>query len=272
MRKMIATWLALFCSLTVIVAAQQKQASGTNRWLERISNRSEFDQLSRTYYRGRFYALPHVMFVIDRQQHNRIYYVNSRLFAFHKDFVNATYLSLERGRTFYDNNYVNPARRFLLGTLAYQIDEDSFTFEFWEGDHLTSELLKETYNVLKSTFYAPVLFKPNSTTQEEANTGKTVPMVTAAQLALDQEYQGLNLAAGIGQLRILDKITPDPVIDRNQIVIFKETPVQLTPLSGMITTEPASPLSHVNLLAKSWSIPNAYIKNADRIFKQLEGK
>ena len=46
-------------------------------------------------------------------------------------------------------------------------------------------------------------------------------------------------------------------------MIFKEAPVQLTPLSGIITTEPASPLSHVNMLAKSWGIPNAHIKNAD---------
>src|SRR5262249_24577596 len=215
MRKMIATWLALFCSLTVIVAAQQKQAPGTNRWLERISNRSEFDKLSRTYYRGRFYALPHVMFVIDRRQHDRIYYVNSRLFAFHKDFVNATYLSLERGRAFYDNNYLSSSRRFLLVPIAYQIDAASFTFEFWEGDRLTAELLKETYEVLKKTFYSPVSFKPNSTAQEEINSGKVIPMLTAAQLAIDQEYQGLNLTSGIGQLRILDKITPDTVIDRN---------------------------------------------------------
>jgi hypothetical protein len=67
-------------------------------------------------------------------------------------------------------------------------------------------------------------------------------------------------------------MTPDTVIDRNQIVIFNEAPIQLTPLSGIITTEPASPLSHVNMLAKSWAIPNAYIKNADKLFKQLEGK
>jgi phosphoenolpyruvate synthase/pyruvate phosphate dikinase len=46
----------------------------------------------------------------------------------------------------------------------------------------------------------------------------------------------------------------------------------LTPLSGVISTEPASPLSHTNLLAKSWAIPNATIKNADTLFKALEGQ
>src|SRR5262249_27310725 len=126
--------IALLCAFAAFGAGERKsQQPGTSRWLEQIGDRSDFDKLSRTYYRGRFYALPHVMFVIDRQQHDRIYYVNSRLFAFHKDFVNATYLSLERGRAFYDNNYLSSSRRFLLGTIAYQIDADSFTFEFWEG-------------------------------------------------------------------------------------------------------------------------------------------
>src|SRR4030095_10015388 len=48
--------------------------------------------------------------------------------------------------------------------------------------------------------------------------------------------------------------------------------IHLTPLSGIITTEAASPLSHVNMRARSWGIPNASIRNADKLFKQLEGK
>ena len=131
---------------------------------------------------------------------------------------------------------------------------------------------------MAGSFFAPVAYKPNSLVQEEAAreleqaSARQFSVLTASELARDQKYQPLNLGAGIGQLRIIDRMTPEIVIDRNQIVIFKEVPVQLTPLSGIITTEPASPLSHANLLAKSWSIPNAHIKNADRLFKELEGK
>jgi len=254
------------------------QPAGEVKSLERIAARADFDRLARIYYRGRFYALPHLMFVIDRRDHDRVYYVNSKRFAFHKDFVNATYLSLERGRAFYENNYLKSERRFLLGTVAFQPALDRFTFEFWEGDRLTKELLAATFAALSRTFYAPLVLKTNSSAQEavaaEVNqTAATkVPVMTAQEFASNSEYQPLNLGAGIGQLRILDRLTPDTVIDRNQIVIFKEVPVQLTPLSGIITTEPASPLSHVNMLAKSWGIPVAHIKNADKLFKQLEGK
>ena len=217
------------------------------------------------------------MFVIDRSSRNRIYYVNSRAYQFHKDFVNATYLSLERGRAFYDNNYLKADRRFILGTIAYQAADDKFTFEFWEGDRVTKGLLIETINVLKRSFVAPLYFKPNSPAQEETvneliRTDTQVLKFTASGSAADQQYQPLNLGASIGQLRIIDRIDADTIIDRNQIVIFKEVPIHLTPLSGVITTEPASPLSHVNMLARSWAIPNATIKNADTLFKALEGK
>jgi hypothetical protein len=218
------------------------------------------------------------MFVIDRRDRNRVYYVNSKQFQFHKDFVNATYLSLERGRAFYENNYIKPERRFMLGTIAYQTPMDKFTFEFWEGDRLTKDLLTEAYTALSRSFYAPLFFKANSLAHEEAasesnaSAATKVPVLTAVELARDKEYQPLNAGVGIGQLRILDRLTPDTVIDRNQIVIFKEVPVQLTPLSGIITTAPASPLSHVNMLARSWAIPNASIRNADKLFASLEGK
>ena len=259
-------------------AATAQPAAGEVKSLARITSRADFDRLSRVYYRGRFYALPHLMFVIDRRDHDRVYYVNSKRFAFHKDFVNATYLSLERGRAFYENNYLKAERRFLLGTIAYQPSLDRFTFEFWEGDRLTGDLLAAAFEALSRTFYAPLTFKANSSLHEaaaaEANkrAAPPMPVMTAQELAGNSDYQPLNLGAGIGQLRILDRLTPDTVIDRNQIVIFKEVPVQLTPLSGIITTEPASPLSHVNMLAKSWGIPVARIKNADKLFKQLEGK
>ena len=34
---------------------------------------------------------------------------------------------------------------------------------------------------------------------------------------------------------------------------------------------PSTPLSHINLLAKGWGIPNAYIRNAKELLKQYDG-
>jgi len=45
----------------------------------------------------------------------------------------------------------------------------------------------------------------------------------------------------------------------------------LPPVAGVITSQPSTPLSHINLLAKGWGIPNAYVKNAQSLFKQYDG-
>jgi hypothetical protein len=62
----------LLCSV-VVVSAQSQAVSATPKYRARLTSRAEFDRLARTYYQGRFYALPHLMFVIDRAAQNRVY-------------------------------------------------------------------------------------------------------------------------------------------------------------------------------------------------------
>ncbi|HYX28075.1 MAG TPA: hypothetical protein VE863_05875, partial [Pyrinomonadaceae bacterium] len=81
-------------------------AADAPRSMPAVHSRAEFDSLAVTYDADTPYALPHALFVIDRQNKDRIYYVNTKLYKFHKDFVNGTYLSLERGQEFFENNYL----------------------------------------------------------------------------------------------------------------------------------------------------------------------
>lgn len=268
----------LVLALTLFVGAAQASSGGSQdrearQHLQRIGSQDEFNRLARVYDGGRFQSLPHVMCVIDRRDNGRVYYIDSNAYRFHKDFVNGTYLSLERGRGFYEKNYLEPNRRFLLCTIVYQGSVNSFTFEFWEGDRLDGGLLSEAYSALSSTFFAKLAFKANSAGhQEAAREAGNVPLFVEPTAGEQSDYQALNLGAGIGQLRIVERLTEEIVLDRNQIVVLSETPVHITPVSGIITTSPASALSHVNLLARSWAIPNAYIKNAERRFGPLDGK
>lgn len=257
--------------------AQKKSASTTAKaapkFLRTIANREGFDQLSRTYYKGRFYALPHVMFVIDRASKGTVYYVNSKLYSFHKDFVNGTYLSLERGKTFFQHNYLEENRRFVLGTIAWHADAGKFTFELWEGDNASESLLTETFELLRRTFYGKLYFKPNSDAQQErASRAKGLETATTGELGETRDFLPVNEGKAVGVLRIIDRVDADTIIDRNEIVIFKESPVTLTPLTGVITVNPASPLSHVNLLTKGWGIPNASIAGADQLYSKWVGK
>ena len=240
--------------------------------LPAITSQAEFDILSVTYDANTPYALPHVMFVIDRKDNNKIYYVNKKRYSFHKDFVNGTYLSLERGREFFENNYIKPNRRFILGTLAYQTPLKRWTFEFWEGDLIPSDQIQLAYETINKTFFAPVAFKPNSLRQDEATTALAgMQRVLQSDIAKEQEYQALNVAKGLGRIHIIPKLDDHVEIGSNEILVLDEVPVNLPPVAGIITSQPSTPLSHINLLAKGWGIPNAYIKNAKELLKQYDG-
>src|SRR3984893_16399391 len=102
------------CRLAVVVLAialvqfaiEGASAQSAPRSLNSIKSQAEFDSLAVTYDPETSYALPHALFVIDRTDRNKIYYVNTRRYPFHKEFVNGTYLSLERGRVFVENHYL----------------------------------------------------------------------------------------------------------------------------------------------------------------------
>ncbi len=146
------------------------------------------------------------MIVIDRKDSNKIYYVNKKRYSFHKDFVNGTYLSLERGREFFVNNYLKPNRRFILGTIAYQTPLKRWTFEFWEGDLIPADQIQLTYEIINKSFFAPVAFKPNSLRQDEASRSLAgMQRVLQSDIAKEQEYQALNIAKGLGRIHIIRK-------------------------------------------------------------------
>ena len=240
--------------------------------LPAISSQAEFDAISITYDPNTPYALPHVMFVIDRKDNNKIYYVNKKRYSFHKDFVNGTYLSLERGREFFENNYIKPNRRFILGTLAFQTPLKRWTFEFWEGDLIPADQIQLAYDVINKTFFTPVAFKPNSLRQDEATASLAgMQRILQSDIAKEQAYQALNIAKGLGRIHIIARLDDHVEIGSNEILVLDEVPVNLPPVAGIITSQPSTPLSHINLLAKGWGIPNAYIKNAKELLKQYDG-
>jgi rifampicin phosphotransferase len=263
----------LILALLLNLPFAQTRTNLTPRHLHRLGSKADFDRLARIYYQGRFAALPHLMFAIDRAAAGKVYYINSQRYALHGEFLNANYLTLERGREFFRHNYLEETRRFILGTLAYQPKLDKYTFEFWEGDRATTALVQEAYRALQASFFAPLVFKPNSAHQEEAAAqASEIPRVSPGELNPPQDYVPLNQAKNVGVLRIVERLTDETILDRNEVVIFLEPPISLTPVSGVITTSFATPLAHVNLLAKNWGVPNAFIKDAAETYKPLVGR
>jgi rifampicin phosphotransferase len=246
------------------------------RSLPVIKTEAEFTALSKTIEGGRYASFPRVMFVIDREAKKagkKLYFVNTKLYPYHIDFIIKSYLSTKTLEELDKVNYSEPNRRFILGSLVFYPNLKRYGLEFWEGDKMTPDILKTAMTSVQGAFPKPVAFKPNSVPQSElAATIKGMDVLDTNAVYGSRPVLVLNAGKAVGRLRIVERITDDTVLEPLDIVILKESPLRLSPVAGIITTEFSTPLSHVNLLAKSWRVPNGYVKNADVTYQALTGK
>jgi hypothetical protein len=249
--------------------AMDKKPDSKKNSLVKVTSREQFDTIARTYHPNTPYAMPHAMFVIDRRAKNKIYFVNSQRYRFHKDFLLATYL-VPRGADVFKPIYIDLDRRFIVGTVAYQKTVEKWTWELWEGDLANAELLKTANEAVNSHFFEPVTYKPNSIRQEDASANLGFETISQSELNANQKYLALNAGTAVGRIHIIDKLDDTVEIGDNEIIVLKELPVSLPPVRGIIVAKPSSPLSHINILAKNWNVPNVYIKDADKLFREFD--
>ena len=86
-----------------------------------------------------------------------------------------------------------------------------------------------------------------------------VPVVDDGIIFRDVSFSALNAGEGYGRLRALE---PDDRPNPRDIVLYETLPNELSRVAGIISTQPQTPLSHVDLRAKQNKIPNAFIRDA----------
>ena len=238
----------------------------------KIENRAEFDRLARVYNPGTPLEMPHVLFVIDRERANRLYFLDTPRYALHENFVRQRGLMPGMDKATLIAQYKAPKRRFLFGTLSWQRDLPGYTYEFWEGDRLTPELLRLADATLRPAFYDALRFKTNSTLHEETARQTGLAYVTQEALLREQTFLPLNTGRAQGRLRIVASVDDTPDLSPTDIVVLDEVPAALPPVAGLVTQRPSTLLSHVNLLAKGWRIPNAYVRDAVAALRRHDGQ
>jgi rifampicin phosphotransferase len=270
-----STNLMLIVALIMIWLAPLP-ARATPSSLPAITSESQFNALARTVNAGRHAAFPQVMFIVDRGaggKATKLYFVNSKRYPFHIDYIQKATLSTQSLEELYRVSYFEPNRRFILGSVVRYPALDRYGIEFWEGDQLDKTLLMTALTALQAAFPRPLAFKPNS--QPQFDLAASLPgleTIDGNLLYGSRDALVLNAGKAVGRLRILPRITPQTVLNPGDILILDESPLTLSPVAGIITTEFSTPLAHVNLLAKSWRVPNGYLRGAGKTYAALEGQ
>lgn len=244
-------------------------------WVKGIPDEATWQTYSRTQAADQFGK-----FIIDIKT-NDIYFIDVNLFNLHADFVLGVLLkkawTAENIRE-YNRNYELNKPLFILGYITHHLKVDKWTFSFWEGDKIDAAGIAKVKKLLEQSFFMKNLaFRPDSPAQElvaKDVARRGLATLTNSELYNSSSYQAFNLGRAIGTLRVVPVGTPyeSLTFERNDIVLLQESYPDITPVAGILATTFSTPLSHVNLRATAWGIPNAGNKKAREAAKGLDGK
>jgi hypothetical protein len=213
-----------------------------------------------------------VNWLIDREQSDRVYFIDTEDFDLHFFFAEA-YLQIPglspvgNHAEFNLLNYRREGRRFVLGKLIHYIDQDLLTFEMSAGDTAGAEMIAAAFEVVAGSIFdgERLRYRPVSASQEAllGELAARIPVIRTEEVWSGQSFQPLHSRTGYGTLRFrrvaeLGGRPPGPT----DIVVLDRVPADLSLVSGVITGEFQTPLSHVNILAKSRGTPNMALRGA----------
>ncbi len=219
----------------------------------------------------------------------QIYFLNTNKHQFHYNFaydiLNVQLSISEFNRV----TYFSDERKFLAGTI---LAHDSFerqcgstglySLEFWPTDPVKVNFVVMAFQLAIAAMpFAndKLAYHPSGAIQEELFNAERdefeqngVNTILTEEIFAHVSYSPLNLGVGFGKLRLLDGSSSQPA-SITDIVIFKTLPNDLSHVAGVLSEEPQTPLSHINLKAKQNDTPNAYLRGAssdERIVPLLE--
>ncbi|GLZ34236.1 hypothetical protein Lesp02_64230 [Lentzea sp. NBRC 105346] len=227
---------------------------------------SAFNQLS-----GSLGGYSFVKVVVDRQT-KTIHFLNNARYAFHAYYIGVEILGVSqedmqaRIDEYNQGFYHDPDRRFFLGILSMHIrgEKRIFSLETVEVDTMSVEMIRFFHGFVRDHLdpALPLLFKPANHLQEQAVAAipaDELPRILAHELFSSAQFVALNPGKARGRLRAFrteDEYRKN-TLEWYDIVVMHRVPDDIPRLAGIINAEHTTPLSHTNVLATGWSIPNA---------------
>ncbi|MEV7042077.1 PEP/pyruvate-binding domain-containing protein [Amycolatopsis sp. NPDC051061] len=208
-----------------------------------------------------------VKVVVDREN-SVIHFLNDARHSFHAIYIGEEILGVpeERVRAEIDaynqDFYHAPDRRFLLGILA--LHPQMLSLETVEVDTMPAELIRE-FHAFVARYVDPALplvFKPANQLQERIVREippSELPRVFAHELFSTALFVALNPGTATGRLRAFRSEAEyrAATLDWSDIIVMDRVPDDIPRLAGIVNARHTTPLSHTNVLATGWQIPNA---------------
>ncbi|MEV6315400.1 PEP/pyruvate-binding domain-containing protein [Streptomyces sp. NPDC051776] len=223
---------------------------------------------------------PYLKVIVDRER-STWHVLDTAVHPFHVNYIAVTILGMDldeldaRLDAFNASVYTDPERRFLLGILSLHTDPENddrpfLVLETTEADTMHGALLEEFYTFVRERLDGrlPLLLKPANHRQEQELTAVSdvrVPRILSHQLFGNRTRTPLNPGEAVGRLRYFR--SPEEYREAasglgwSDIVAMDCVPDDVPRVAGFINAAPITPLSHTNVLASGWGIPNAIVRD-----------
>lgn len=224
---------------------------------------------------GNMAGYPFVKVVVERET-RKVHFINNDKYVFHADYIAEEIQGVPRATVrariddFNKQVYLSPTRPYFLGILSLharhgQAAERFFALETVEVDNMDREMLLTFFNVVKAHLDAtlPLVLKPANHAQEsDVATIDPVelPRMYNYELFATKDYVALNAGEATGRLRTFTEESykrEAHTLKWYDIVVMDRVPDNIPRVSGIINSQHTTPLSHTNVLASGWQIPNA---------------
>ncbi|MEV0522127.1 PEP/pyruvate-binding domain-containing protein [Streptomyces sp. NPDC050439] len=237
---------------------------------------------------------PYLKVVVDRAE-NTWHLLDTTAHPFHVNYIATHVLGMELHAldaeldAFNASVYMDPERRFLLGVLSLHTEQEAdgrertfLVLETTEADTMHGELLAHFYEFVRERVDGrlPVLLKPANHGQEEelaAISELRVPRILSHELFGSRTRTALNPGEATGRLRYFrtheEYAAAEAGLGWADIVAMPCLPDDVPRVAGFLNTAPITPLSHTNVLASGWGIPNAIVRDLQQLVDkdQLDG-
>lgn len=219
-----------------------------------------------------------VKFLIDLHDGARTYFLNSRKWEVHFDFVHRFIDPYADYARFNIREYAHEDRRFVLGSLMHYLDGDHWTVELAGGDTLGAERIGWMFEHVAARLWpvVPLKFRPVSPLQIEhaARLDGRVPVLSSDALNTSVSYQPVVLGVAYGHVRLIRGTLDVSGVRPSDILVTEFVPEQLPPVAGLVTSQLQAPLAHVAVLCRNRHTPDMSLRGAIDLdtFSRLEGQ
>lgn len=266
-------------SITLILFILLPFGLQSQKYLDRLESKAEFDKLSGLPLSGKYGQVSALKLVYDVNT-DRLYFVSSGYYTYHFDFCESMLDYGEGMETFNRLNYSGDSHRsYLLANINYYKSSGIYALEIHPVDLMSNEQISLLYKKVAGASYIgdSLQFLLNSARLQMAKDSlkNHVPLLEPSKIYNNLAYQAISRYKRDGILRFVDNLELEKnTLMPTDIIVLDKTPMYLPIVSGIIITEFQTPLSHLTILGQDRKIPVSAYKAAfsDSLLRSFENK